>query len=79
MFVFGITTIIFILATTVIVFGPGLTTQGIPFIIRMIDPSIVVGWSTHKLDVIVGIIAVITRLNVRFSSSSSGLWFNELP
>jgi hypothetical protein len=45
----------------------------------MIDPSIVVGWSSHKLDVIVGIIAVITRLNVRFSSSSSGLWFNEGP
>jgi len=68
MFVFIITTIIFILATTVIVVGPGLTTQGIPFIIKMIDPSIAIGWSTHKLDVIVGIVAVVTRLNARFLS-----------
>jgi len=65
MFVFAITTIIFILATTVIFFGPGLTAQGIPFIMKIIDPSIVVGWSAHKLDVVVGVIAVITRLNAR--------------
>jgi hypothetical protein len=65
MFVFAITTVIFILATTVLYFGPGLTTQGIPFIIRVIDPSITVGWSPHKLNVVVGVIAVISRLNVR--------------
>lgn len=63
MFVFSITTIILILATTVLFFGPGITTQGIPFIIKMIDPSVAVGWSPHKLDVVVGVIAVITRLN----------------
>ena len=67
MFLFGITTIIFILATTVIIVGTGLTTQGIPIIIKMIDPSFVIGWSPHKMDVIVGIIAVITRLNVRLT------------
>ena len=61
---FVITTIIFILATTVLFFGPGLTTQGIPTIIKIIDPSVAVGWSPHKLDVVVGVIAVITRLNV---------------
>jgi hypothetical protein len=65
MFVFVITTIIFILATTVIYFGPGITTQGVPFIIKMIDPSIAVGWSIHKLNIVVGVIAVISRLNVR--------------
>ncbi len=65
MFVFIITTIIFVLATIVLFFGPGITTQGIPIIIKMIDPSIAVGWSPHKLDVVVGIIAVITRLNAR--------------
>lgn len=63
MFVFAITTVIIILATTVLFIGPGLTTQGIPIIIKMIDPSIAVGWSPHKLDVIVGVIAVISRLN----------------
>ncbi|KAF8466063.1 hypothetical protein DFH94DRAFT_781592 [Russula ochroleuca] len=63
MIVFGITTIIFILATTVILLGPGLTTQGIPFIIKIIDPSFAVGWSPHKLNAVVGFVAVITRLN----------------
>jgi hypothetical protein len=72
MFVFVITTIIFILASIVLFFGPGLTTQGIPMIIKMIDPSIAVGWSPHKLDVVVGVIAVITRLNVRIRFSSPG-------
>jgi hypothetical protein len=65
MFVFSITTIILILASIVLFFGPELTTQGIPIIIKLIDPSVAVGWSPHKLDVVVGIIAVITRLNVR--------------
>jgi hypothetical protein len=65
MFVFSITTVILILATTVLFFGPGITTQGIPFIIKMVDPSVAVGWSPHKLDVVVGVIAVITRLNAR--------------
>ena len=65
MFLFGITTIIFILATTVIIVGTGLTSQGIPIIIKMIEPSFDIGWSPHKMDVVVGIIAVITRLNVR--------------
>jgi hypothetical protein len=80
MFVFAITTIIFLLATTVLYFGPGLTTQGIPFIIRMIEPSIAVGWSPHKLDVVVGVIAVISRLNARIPSFHhliSMQWYNE--
>jgi hypothetical protein len=81
MFVFAITTIILILATTVLFFGPGITTQGIPIIIKMIEPSIAVGWSPHKLDVIVGVIAVITRLNVRIRPFIHHLvsmrWFNE--
>jgi len=62
-FMFGMTTLIFILATALIALGSGLTYQGLPFIIKMIDPSAAVGWSSHKLDVVVGIIAVITRLN----------------
>jgi len=74
---FGMTTLIFILATVVIALGSGLTYQGLPFIIKMIDSSVAVGWSSHKLDVIVGIIAVITRLNARFPPSSrSALCFN---
>ena len=79
MFVFGITTVIFILATAVILLGPGLTTQGIPFIIKIIDPSIAVGWSPHKLNAVVGFVAVITRLNVRLPSSPyrSVPWYNE--
>ena len=76
MFVFVITTVIFILATTVIFFGPGLTTQGIPFIIKMIEPSLAVGWSQHKLNVVVGVIAVISRLNVRIRLVSKQ-WYNE--
>ena len=67
---FGMTTLIFILATVVIALGSGLTYQGLPFIIKMIDSSVAVGWSSHKLDVIVGIIAVITRLNASFPPSS---------
>jgi hypothetical protein len=75
---FGVTTFIFILATAAIALGSGLTYQGLPFIIKMIDPSVAVGWSSHKLDVVVGVIAVITRLNARFPSSSrSASCYNE--
>ncbi|KAI0245815.1 hypothetical protein BJV78DRAFT_1365187 [Lactifluus subvellereus] len=42
---------------TVIVVGPELTSQGIPIIIKLIDPSFVIGWSPHKIDVAVGIVA----------------------
>jgi hypothetical protein len=77
MFVFAITTVILILATTVLFFGPEITTQGIPIIIKMIEPSIAVGWSPHKLDVIVGVIAVISRLNVRIHHLVSMQWFHE--
>jgi hypothetical protein len=81
-FLFGITTLIFLLATTVIAVGTPLTSQGIPIIIKMIDPSFVIGWSSHKMDVFVGIVAVITRLNARFSSflylaPLSWSWNNE--
>jgi hypothetical protein len=71
MFLFGITTLILILATIVIAVGTGLTSQGIPIIIKMIDPSFVIGWSSHKMDVVVGVIAVITRLNARFPPFST--------
>jgi len=67
MFLFGITTIIFLLATTIISVGTGLTSVGIPKIIKMIDPSFAIGWSPHKIDFVVGIIAVITRLNPTLS------------
>ncbi|KAI9447121.1 hypothetical protein F5148DRAFT_738015 [Russula earlei] len=63
MFMFGMTTFIFILATIVIVVGTGLTSQGIPLIIKLINPSFVIGWSSHKIDVVVGVISVITRSN----------------
>ena len=63
---FGSTTLIFILATAMIVLGPGLTSQGIPTIIKKIDPSFAIGWSPHKMDVVIGIFAAITRLNACF-------------
>ncbi|KAI0245814.1 hypothetical protein BJV78DRAFT_1158349 [Lactifluus subvellereus] len=63
MFMFGSTTLIFVLATIVIAVGTGLTSQGIPIIIKLIDPSFVIGWSPHKIDVVVGIVATIYRLN----------------
>jgi hypothetical protein len=76
MFVFAITTVILILASTVLFFGPSLTTQGIPIIIKMIEPSIAVGWSRHKLDVVVGVITVISRLNARIRLFIN--WFNAV-
>jgi hypothetical protein len=71
-FMFGSTTLIFVLATAVIVVGPGLTLQAIPGVINYIDPSIAVGWSIHKIDVMTGVVASITRINVglRFPVSS---------
>ncbi|KAI9450481.1 hypothetical protein BJY52DRAFT_1191834 [Lactarius psammicola] len=66
MFLFGSTTVIFVLATVVIIVGPGLTLQAIPGIIKFIDPSFVIGWSTHKIDVMTGVVATITRINAGF-------------
>lgn len=63
MFMFGSTTLIFVLATVVIIVGPGLTMQAIPGIIRFIDPSLAVGWSTHKINVMTGVVATVTRIN----------------
>ncbi|KAH9987243.1 hypothetical protein BJV74DRAFT_796576 [Russula compacta] len=70
MFMFCSTMIIFLLATTLIVIGPGLTSQAIPMIIKAIDSSLVIGWSPHKVDIVVGTIATITRLNACFPLSS---------
>ncbi|KAH9032273.1 hypothetical protein EDB85DRAFT_2236275 [Lactarius pseudohatsudake] len=42
-FMSGSTTLIFVLATVVIVVGPGLTLQAIPGVIRFIDPSLAIG------------------------------------
>jgi len=63
LFMFGSTTLIFVLATAVIIVGPGLVLQVIPGFINFIDPSVVIGWSTHKIDVMTGVIASITRIN----------------
>ena len=59
-------TLIFVLATVVIVVGPGLTLQAIPGVINFIDPSIAIGWSIHKIDVMTGVVAFVTRINVGF-------------
>jgi len=69
MFLFGITTITFMLCTTVLVLGPGLTSQGIPIMIKKMDPSFDKAWSPHKIHIVQVIIAVITRLNARFPPS----------
>jgi hypothetical protein len=78
---FGSTTLIFVLATVVIIVGPGLTLQAIPGFIKFIDPSFVIGYSTHKIDVMTGIVAAVTRINVGFRFPSSGLLlrYNERP
>jgi hypothetical protein len=66
MFMFGTTTLIFILATAAIVIGPALTSQGIPMIIKMVDPSFAIGWSPHKMNVATGVLATIIKLNARY-------------
>ena len=68
---FGSTTLIFVLATVVIIVGPGLTLQAIPGVIKAIDPSVTIGWSTHKVEVMTGVVAAITRMNVGFRFPSS--------
>jgi hypothetical protein len=69
MFLFGITTIIFILSTIFMVLGPGLMSQFDLLVIKMLDPSFDRIWSPHKITVASVIIAVITRLVVRFTPS----------
>jgi hypothetical protein len=66
MFLFGITTIIFMLSTIVIVLGPGLRSQGIHLIVKTIDPSLDRFWSLGKINVVSAVITVISRLIVRF-------------
>ena len=80
-FMFGSTTIIFVLATVVIIVGPGLTLQAIPGFITFIEPSINIGWSLHKIDIMTGIVASITRINVgsRFPSFGFLLRYNKWP
>jgi len=63
MFLFGITAIIFILSTIVIVLGPGLMSQVIPTMIKTMDPSFDRVWSIHKLYVVSSMMTVITGLN----------------
>ncbi|KAH9979583.1 hypothetical protein BGW80DRAFT_1279084 [Lactifluus volemus] len=65
MFMFGTTTLIFILATAAIVIGPALASQGIPMFIKMIDSSFTIGWSPHKVNVATGVLATIIKLNAR--------------
>jgi hypothetical protein len=69
MFLFGITAIIFVLSTIVIVLGPGLTSQAILIMIEKMDPSFDKLWSPHKIHIVSVIITVVTRLNARFSPS----------
>jgi len=61
--------IIFVLSTIVIVLGFGLASQGIPIVIKTVDPSFDKVWSPHKMHIVQVIIAVITRLNARFPPS----------
>jgi len=63
MFLFGITAIIFILSTIVIVLGPGLMSQVIPTMIKTMDPTFDRVWSIHKLYVVSSMMTVITGLN----------------
>jgi len=80
MFLFGVTAIIFILSTIVIVLGPGLTSQLILMSIKVTDPSFDRAWSPHKFYVVTVIISFITRFVARFSllpSSGPLLWNNE--
>jgi hypothetical protein len=79
MFLFGITAIIFILSTIVIVLGPELTPQSIATIVKL-SPSIGRVWSPHEIHLVEVIIAFITRFVARFSllpSSGPLLWNNE--
>ena len=69
MFLFGITTIIFILSTAVIVLGPAVIFQAIAITNKYIDPSFDGVWSQYKFGVVFLIILVITRLNARFPPS----------
>ena len=77
----GSTTLIFVLATVVIIVGPALTLQTIPGFIKFIDPSFVIGWSNHKIDVMTGVVATVTRINVgfRFPQSDLLLRYNDIP
>jgi hypothetical protein len=80
MFLFGITAIIFILSTIVIVLGPQLTPQSIAINLKLKDPSIDRLLSLHKIHLVEVIIAFITRFVARFSllpSSGPLLWNNE--
>ena len=69
MFLFGITAIIFMLSTIVIVLGPRLASQVIPIMIKTRDPSFDRVWSPHKLYVVNAITTVITGLNACFPPS----------
>jgi uncharacterized BrkB/YihY/UPF0761 family membrane protein len=80
MFLFGITTIIFILSTIVIVLGSGMMSQFVSFKIKTIDPSFDKAWSLHKIRLVEVIIAFITGFVARFSllpPSAPLLWNNE--
>jgi len=73
MFLVGITTIIFILSTTLVILGAGLASQGVPVIIKALEPSFDHVWSPHKMRIVGVIMGVIAKLNAR--SPSSFLWF----
>ncbi|KAI0258521.1 hypothetical protein BC834DRAFT_1036327 [Gloeopeniophorella convolvens] len=61
-FMFCITTSMFISGTVAIVLGSGLISQSVPFILQDIDPSFG-AWSDRTTDTVTDIFAVITRLN----------------
>jgi len=63
MFLVGITTIIFILSTTLVILGTGLVSQGLPVIIKVLEPSFDHVWSLHKMRIVGAIMGVIAKLN----------------
>ena len=67
MFLFGITTIIFILSTTGLILSFRLTSQYIPFAIHTLDRSFDNVWSLQKMRIVSGILTAIAKLNARFT------------
>jgi hypothetical protein len=66
-FLFGITTIIFILSTTGLILSIALTSQYIPFAIHTLDRSFDNVWSLQKMRVVSGITTAIAKLNACFT------------
>jgi hypothetical protein len=79
MFLFGITTIIFMLTTTDLILDFELTSQDISSTIHAFDRSFDNVWSPQKIRAVNVVNTVIPRLNARshLPSSNPLLWTNE--